>query len=94
MARAVDDHPPDTVFQTAQDLSYNEALIKSAETTIKSCEEELSVLKGIRGIEPVRWWQWKSGVASARIAYLIEKMRSAEKKVEGAERKNKELKLQ
>lgn len=92
MASTVDDHSPDTVFQTVQDLSYNDALIKSAEATIKSCEEELAVLKGIKGIEPVRWWQWKSGVTSARISQLIEKMRAAERNVEGAEKRNKELK--
>ncbi|KAJ8462169.1 hypothetical protein ONZ45_g18034 [Pleurotus djamor] len=90
----------DPIFQASQDIAYNERLISSAEKTIQSCEEELRTLETIREQEArargwVDWafgWVLGSRACDMRAAYLFDKMGAAEKKLEGLEKKNAELK--
>ncbi|TFK42802.1 RNA12 protein-domain-containing protein [Crucibulum laeve] len=85
----------DKIFQATQDIAFNEKLIASAESTVRTCEEELKALKGMMGAEPRHWWDWIVGRRSAcreRAKYVCEKMLASEKKMEGLERKNAELK--
>ncbi|KAK7015902.1 mitochondrial escape protein 2 [Paramarasmius palmivorus] len=79
----------DKIFQAIQEITYNEAQISSAESSIKSCEEELLKLKDI-GWNPAKWF-WNDP-PSRRAEYLMSKMMEAERKLEVLERKNGELK--
>lgn len=81
---------PDPIFQAVQDIAYNEKVIASAETSLRSCEEELMKLKDI-GMESPHWWGGQSATAT-RAAYLAKKMHVAEAKVEALEGKNADLK--
>ncbi|EEB97614.1 hypothetical protein MPER_03033 [Moniliophthora perniciosa FA553] len=79
----------DKTFQAIQEIAYNEAQISSAESSVRSCEEELLKLKDI-GWNPAKWF-W-SDPPSRRAEYLLSKMMDAERKLETLERKNVELK--
>ncbi len=80
----------DPVFEAIQEISYNEQLIASAETTVKGCEDELLHLKDI-GMGQQHWWSSQSGI-SARSLYVAKKLQDAETKLEKLEVKNVELK--
>ncbi|KAF8644113.1 hypothetical protein AX16_008642 [Volvariella volvacea WC 439] len=79
----------DAAFQAAQDILYNEKLISRCSRTITNCEQELALLKTLQGMES-KWW-WQSSATSRRVQQLLDKMVSAERKVELAEKTNKEL---
>ncbi|ESK85972.1 hypothetical protein Moror_9473 [Moniliophthora roreri MCA 2997] len=79
----------DKIFQAVQEIAYNEAQVSSAESSVKSCEEELLKLKDI-GWNPTKWF-W-SDPPSRRAEYILSKMMDAERKLETLERKNVELK--
>ncbi|KII88921.1 hypothetical protein PLICRDRAFT_590111 [Plicaturopsis crispa FD-325 SS-3] len=82
----------DPIFQASQDLVYNEKQIASAESTIATCEKELSLLAEIGGEERRLGWFGGRGITGGRAAHLLEKMRVAEGKVQLLEKKNLELK--
>ncbi|TRM59397.1 RNA12 protein-domain-containing protein [Schizophyllum amplum] len=77
----------DPIFQAAMDISYNQQVIDKAESTIRSCEEELLRLKEI-GLE--HGWLGRTP-PSERANYLFDKMQSAGRKIVQLERKNVEL---
>jgi hypothetical protein len=79
----------DPIFRASQDIAFNEKIISGAESTIKSCEQELATLKEI-GMDR-SWWGGKTG-SSARAAYLFDKVLAAVSKVEALEKQNSELK--
>jgi hypothetical protein len=64
-------------------------VIAGAESAIKTCEQELLMLREI-GIDST-WWGGRTA-SSARAAYLLEKMHVAEDKIEMLEKRNAELK--
>ncbi|KAJ7090200.1 RNA12 protein-domain-containing protein [Mycena belliarum] len=80
----------DSVFQATQDIAFNEKLIVSAESTVKTCEQELLALKEI-GTDVKHWWSGNSATSS-RSHYLLAKMQASANKIEALERKNLELK--
>lgn len=85
----------DPIFQASQDIAYNEKLIAKAESTVGLCEDELAKLKEMMGAEPRHWWDVLVGRQSAcqtRARFICSKMLVAERKIEGLERKNVELK--
>jgi len=87
--------PLDRIFQTTQDIAFNEKIINAAESSIKMYEQELMVLAEVISIEPQHWWGFIFGMRSAsreRTRYLSEKMLAAGGKIERLERKNVELK--
>ncbi|KAJ7057027.1 RNA12 protein-domain-containing protein [Mycena amicta] len=81
----------DPIFKATQDIAFNEKLISSYESAIKSCEQELLPLKEI-GLQ--RHWLWGGGnsAASARARYLSSRMHAATAKIEVLEKRNVELK--
>ncbi|KAF7322646.1 hypothetical protein HMN09_00043200 [Mycena chlorophos] len=81
----------DPIFQATQEIAFNEKLITSSESTIKTCEQELLSLKEIAGQES--HWLWGGNTATtARSRYLFSKMHAATLKIEALERKNTDLK--
>jgi hypothetical protein len=74
-----------------QDISFNNKIVSGCESTIRSCEEELSKLTDIgeRTKSPI--WGEDQAIRS-RIKYLLKKMGDAESKIEGLERANARLK--
>jgi hypothetical protein len=78
----------DRIFQATQDIASNEKIIANAESTLKTCEEELMTLKEI-GLES-SWW--RRSATSRRAAYLADKMLAAEKKIEALVKRNMDLK--
>jgi hypothetical protein len=86
----------DRVFQATQDISFNEKLIASSESTVRTCEQELDTLRGIELDSQQSWLAWLffggKSAARARTRYLLDKMLAAEMKIEALERKNVELK--
>ncbi|TFK55018.1 hypothetical protein OE88DRAFT_1779208 [Heliocybe sulcata] len=80
----------DRVFQATQDIAVNEKTLAGAESTVRACEEELTVLKQL-GSDPNHWVEWRSA-SSHRAAYLFRKMKAAETKIESLEKQNAELK--
>lgn len=83
----------DPIFRATQDIALNEKAISSAEKTVRTCEEELVTLKGILGLESKIWWGAVGrSVSSLRAKFLLEKMLSAEAKIEKLDKKNLELK--
>lgn len=85
----------DRIFQTTQDIAFNEKMINAAESSIKTYEQELMVLAEVISVEPRHWWGFFFGMKSAsreRARYLAEKMLAAGGKLERLERKNVELK--
>ncbi|KLO14864.1 hypothetical protein SCHPADRAFT_914661 [Schizopora paradoxa] len=80
----------DPVFRSLQDISFNEKKIASAESTVRSCEEELLKLKEI-GTSGAHWWSKKPATAY-RSAYIMRKMLAAESSIEKLEATNAELK--
>ncbi|KAF7311650.1 hypothetical protein MKEN_01068400 [Mycena kentingensis (nom. inval.)] len=80
----------DPIFQATQDIAFNEKQISSAESTIKSCEQELLSLKDLSASDH---WLWGGSAAtSARSKYLLSKMYAATVKIDKLERTNTELK--
>ena len=71
---------------------YNDKLIAGAETTIRSCEDELLKLKEISAADSSHWWP-SGGAVSAREAYLRKKLGAAVRKLETLEARNAELKM-
>ncbi|KAJ7134886.1 RNA12 protein-domain-containing protein [Mycena epipterygia] len=80
----------DSIFQATQDIAFNEKIMADAESKIKSCEQELLVLKEI-GTDYEHWWGGKSA-SSSRSHYLLSKMHASAMKIEALERRNLELK--
>ncbi|KAK7023862.1 mitochondrial escape protein 2 [Favolaschia claudopus] len=81
----------DQIFQATQDIAFNEKIIASSESTIKSCEQELLSLKEIN--KDNQHWLWGGSTAAAtRSRYLQSKMLSSSLKIETLERRNSELK--
>ncbi|KAG1842665.1 RNA12 protein-domain-containing protein [Suillus subalutaceus] len=81
----------DPVFQAIQDIALNEKIISSAETTVRTCESELSTLQDLSKAERTFWW-FRRRATSERKEYLLKKMRSAQTKVQTLEKRNVELK--
>ncbi|KAG1759396.1 RNA12 protein-domain-containing protein [Suillus occidentalis] len=81
----------DPVFQATQDIMLNEKLISSAESTVRTCESELSILQDLSRAERSFWW-FRRRVTSERKEYLLKKMRSAQIKIQTLEKRNSELK--
>lgn len=81
----------DPVFQATQDIMLNEKLISSAESTVRTCESELSTLQDLSKAERSFWW-FRRRVTSERKEYLLKKMRSAQIKIQTLEKRNVELK--
>ena len=69
----------------------HEKLIASAESTIRACEDELSKLKELGGVNTAHWWSSSNGM-EARSTYLMKKMDAAVDKLIKLEAKNAELK--
>ena len=80
----------DPVFRATQEIAYNAKIMASAESTIKTCEEELAMLRTL-GDDNGSWWRGTS-VARGRARYLLEKMRVAQEKLEKLEKQNEVLK--
>ena len=80
----------DRVFQATQDIAYNELLISEAESTIKSAESELVILKDIVSGS----WDHSSGTKKVnyRARYLTDKMQNTMERVERLEKENAVLK--
>ena len=72
-----------------QDIALNEKAIASAESSIKTCEEELLKLEQIR---PLDRGFFSSGATQQRAAFLLKKMRDAGTKIEKLEEANTKLK--
>lgn len=81
---------PDPIFQATQDIAYNTKLIASADSTIKSCEQELLILKDVEAGTSGLWGS-RSAVTQ-RVEYLLKNMRAAETKIETLEKQNAALK--
>ena len=79
----------DGVFKATQDIAYNESLISSMESKIKSIESELVTLRDILS-GPGRY-STMSRITN-RASYLADKMSDAQQKVARLERENTELK--
>ena len=82
----------DKVFQATQELGYNEKQIAEAEGKIKTYEQELALLVETMKNENRRWYQFGQSPCRERARYVGDKLVTAERKVEGLERKNNELK--
>ncbi|KAI0273842.1 RNA12 protein-domain-containing protein [Gloeopeniophorella convolvens] len=80
----------DPVFQATQDLAYNTKLVESAEATVKTCEQELQVLRTI-GLDAEHWWS-SATATGIRARYLMDKMAGAQTTLEKLEKRNGELK--
>ncbi|KAI0797741.1 exonuclease [Abortiporus biennis] len=80
----------DPVFQATQDIAFNMKVIASSETMIKSCEAELITLKDVDA-GTSSWWGSRKAVTQ-RIEYLLKYMRTANAKIEAAEKQNASLK--
>jgi hypothetical protein len=72
-----------------QDIALNEKAIASAESSIKSCEEELLKLEQIK---PLDRGLFSIGATQQRAVFLLRKMRDAETKIEKLEEVNSKLK--
>ncbi|KAJ3728841.1 RNA12 protein-domain-containing protein [Lentinula raphanica] len=81
----------DPIFRATQEIEFNNQLVSIAETTIRSCEEELLKLAEIKHVNGSSIWFGEDS-ASRRSQYLLKKMMESERKLEGLERKNVELK--
>ena len=79
----------DSTFRAVQDIALNEKAIASAESSIKTCEEELLKLEQIR---PLDSGLLSSGATRQRAAFLLKKMQDAETKIEKLEEINTKLK--
>lgn len=81
--------PVDATFRAVQDIALNEKAIASAESSIKTCEEELLKLEQIK---PLDTGLLSIGATRQRAAFLLKKMRDAETKIEKLEEINLKLK--
>lgn len=81
----------DPVFQATQDIALNEKILSSAESTVRTCESELSTLQDLSKAERSFWW-FRRRATSERKEYLLKKMRSAQTKIQTLEKRNVELK--
>ncbi|KAG8763513.1 mitochondrial escape protein 2 [Ceratobasidium sp. 428] len=81
----------DRVFKAVQDINFNEKLIATHVSTIKSCEDELTTLKNI-GLDLGSSVLGGKGATAARANYLLEKMMQSTLKVEQLEADNSKLK--
>jgi hypothetical protein len=79
----------DTTFRAVQDIALNEKAIASAESSIKTYEEELLKLEQIK---PLDDGFFSTGATRQRAAFLLKKMRDAETKIEKLEEINTKLK--
>lgn len=80
----------DPVFQATLDITFNQKIIASNESTIKSCEQELIALKEVEA-GTSHWWGSRRAV-TVREEYLLKKMRVAQEKLETLEKQNASLK--
>lgn len=80
----------DPVFHATQDIAVNTKLLEAANSTVKSCEEELLSLKGVEALT-MTWWGSRSAVTQ-RVEYLLKNMKSAEMKIDDLEKQNAKLK--
>jgi len=81
----------DPVFQATQDIGLNSKLISSADSTVLSCESELSTLNDLSNVER-SFWGLKRKATSDRKEYLLKKMRIAQAKIQALEKQNTLLK--
>jgi len=79
----------DATFRAVQDIALNEKAISSAESSIKTYEEELLKLEQIK---PLDSGLLSNGATQQRAAFLLKKMRDAETKIEKLEEINTKLK--
>jgi predicted ATP-grasp superfamily ATP-dependent carboligase len=79
----------DATFRAVQDIALNEKAIASAESSIKTYEEELLKLEKIK---PLDSGLLSTGATRQRAAFLLKKMRDAETKIEKLEEINTKLK--
>jgi len=79
----------DATFRAVQDIALNEKAISSAESSIKTYEEELLKLEQIK---PLDSGLLSNGATRQRAAFLLKKMRDAETKIEKLEEINTKLK--
>lgn len=80
----------DDVFRALEEIIYNEGIIKTAEVTVNSCEQELVTLQVIRGLEGRHWWGSKSAT-SMRVKQVLDKMKTATNEIETAKSEIKKL---
>jgi hypothetical protein len=74
-----------------QSINFNEKLIAASASTIKSCEDELTILKNI-GLDLGSSVLSGKGATGIRANYLLDKMLQATLKVEKLETENSKLK--
>jgi hypothetical protein len=79
----------DQIFRSIHDIALNDKAIASAESTIRTCEEELLKLEQIR---PLDSGILSSGTLRKRADFLLKKMYEAEAKIEKLEMANTKLK--
>ncbi|ELU40419.1 exonuclease [Rhizoctonia solani AG-1 IA] len=81
----------DDIFRAVQTINFNEKSIATSLSTIKACEDELTVLKDI-GLDLGSTILGGKGATGARASYLLDKMSQATSKVEKLEAENVKLK--
>ncbi|KAF8717811.1 RNA12 protein, partial [Rhizoctonia solani] len=81
----------DDIFRAVQTINFNEKFITTSLSTIKACEDELTVLKEI-GLDLGSTILGGKGATGARASYLLDKMSQATSKVEKLEAENVKLK--
>ncbi|KAF8754138.1 RNA12 protein [Rhizoctonia solani] len=81
----------DDIFRAVQTINFNEKFIATSLSTIKACEDELTVLKEI-GLDLGSTILGGKGATGARASYLLDKMSQATSKVEKLEAENVKLK--
>lgn len=83
----------DPIFYATQEMSSNSARIASAESTVRSCEEELIKISSFKEPVPIRSsWFGKRNPSTVRATYLLKNMQAAEATIEKLEATNAELK--
>ncbi|EIW85363.1 hypothetical protein CONPUDRAFT_135128 [Coniophora puteana RWD-64-598 SS2] len=81
----------DAIFQATQDIAFNDKLISSQESTIRSCESELATLKEISSTERASFWGRRKA-SSERRDYLFKKIAAAQTKIQELDKRTAELK--
>lgn len=79
----------DPIIRATQDIAFNERMIATSESTIKSCEQELLTLKDVDA--GTADWMGSRTAVLHRMNYLLKKMRLAGDKIEILEKENVRL---
>ncbi|KAK7693179.1 hypothetical protein QCA50_002745 [Cerrena zonata] len=80
----------DTVFQATQDIAFNMKLLASAESVVKTCEDELVALNNIDAGTST-WWGPNRAVKQRR-EHVLKNLHAAGVKIENLEKQNIALK--